>query len=46
MLLDMFVERECFCVGWRIVGLEEGEAEMMFVDGYVEDQTNPAHSNK
>ena len=45
MMLDVFVERKGFGVGWRVVGLKEGEVEVVLVDGDVEDETNSAHSN-
>ena len=45
MMLYVFVERKQLSVGWRVVGLKEGEIEVMLVDGYVENKTDSAHSN-
>lgn len=41
----MFVEREGVGIGWQVVGLEEGEVEVVLVDGDVQDETDSAHSN-
>ena len=41
----MFVERKGVGIGRRVVGLEEGEVEVVLVDGDVEDETDSAHSN-
>ena len=45
MVLYMLVERKKFSVGRRVVGLEEGEIEVVLIDGYVENKTDSAHSN-
>ena len=45
MMLYMLVERKQLGVGRRVVGLEEGEIEVVLVDGYVENKTDSAHSN-
>ena len=41
----MFVEGKGVGIGRRVVGLEEGEVEVVLVDGDVEDETDSAHSN-
>lgn len=46
IVLYVFVEGEYFCFGGRVVGLKEGEAEVVLVDRYIEHQANAAHSNK
>jgi len=41
----MLVEGEHVGVGWRVVGPQEGEVEVVLVDGDVQDETASAHSN-
>ena len=41
----MFVEREGVGIGRWVIGLEEGEVEVVLVDGDVQDETDSAHSN-
>lgn len=36
MGLYVFVEWHLLCFGWGVVGVEEGEAEVVLVDGYIE----------
>ena len=42
-MLYVFVEREDFGLVGRVVELEEVEAEVMVVDGDVEDEADAAH---
>jgi hypothetical protein len=43
-MLDVFVERKWVAVGRRVVGLKEGEVEVMPTNGYVQEQADAAHS--
>lgn len=36
-MLDVLIERQRFCLGRRVIGLEERKAEVVLLDGYVED---------
>jgi hypothetical protein len=45
VVLDVLVEGQQFGLGRRVVGLEEGEVEVVLVDRDVENQANAAHSN-
>lgn len=43
MGLDVFVEGHLFNFWRGMVGLEEGEIEVMLVDGYIKQEAESAH---
>lgn len=45
VVLNVLIEWEEFCLGWRVIGLEKREIEMVLINRNVDDQTYAAHKH-